>query len=47
MYDITYTWNLKYGTTELAFKTETDSQRADWFLRGRVGGRDELGVWEY
>ena len=47
LYDITYTWNLKYGTTELAFKTETDSQRADWFLRGRVGGRDELGVWEY
>ena len=25
-YDITYTWNLKYGTNELICKTETDSQ---------------------
>ena len=25
-YDITYTWNLKYDTKELTYKTETDSE---------------------
>ena len=25
-YNITYTWNLKYDTNELIYKTETDSQ---------------------
>ena len=25
-YDIPYTWNLKYDTNELIYKTETDSQ---------------------
>ena len=25
-YDITYMWNLKCGTKELTYKTETDSQ---------------------
>ena len=25
-YDITHTWNLKYDTNELIYKTETDSQ---------------------
>ena len=25
-YDITYTWDLKYGTNECIYKTETDSQ---------------------
>ena len=25
-YDVTYMWNLKYGTNELIYKTETDSQ---------------------
>ena len=25
-YDITYMWNLKYGTNEPSYKTETDSQ---------------------
>ena len=25
-YDITYTWNLKFGTDESIYKTETDSQ---------------------
>ena len=24
-YDVTYMWNLKYGTNELIYKTETDS----------------------
>ena len=26
LYDITYMWNLQYGTSELIYKTETDSQ---------------------
>ena len=26
LYDITYMWNLKYGTNEPTYKTETDSQ---------------------
>ena len=25
-YEITYMWNLKYGTNEPIYKTETDSQ---------------------
>lgn len=25
LYDITYMWNLKYGTDELIYRTETDS----------------------
>ena len=25
-YNITYMWNLKYDTSELIYKTETDSQ---------------------
>ena len=25
-YDTTYTWNLKYGTNELIYRTETVSQ---------------------
>ena len=24
-YDVTYTWNLKYGANELIYKTETDT----------------------
>ena len=39
-------WNLKYGTNELIYKTETDSQtqRTDlWLPRERE--RDGLGVW--
>ena len=26
LYDVTYMWNLKYGTSELIYKTETESQ---------------------
>ena len=46
-------WNLKYGTNELIYKTETDSQtqRSDlWLPRGRSGGRGmdwEFGVGRY
>ena len=39
-YDITYMWNLKHGTDELLYKTETDSQRTDLGLpRGKKGKR--------
>ena len=40
-YNITYIWNLKYGTNEPICRTETDSQtwRADlWLSRGRAEG---------
>ena len=47
-YDITYTWNLKYGTNEPIYKTQTDSQtqRTDlWLPRGGGRGMDwEFGV---
>ena len=47
-YDITYMWNLKYGTNEPIYETETDSQteRTDlWLQRGREGG--EGMDWEF
>ena len=40
--------NLKYGTNEPRYKTETDSQtqRTDlWLTRGRGRKWDRLGVW--
>ena len=49
-YVITYTWNLKYGTNELIYEAETESQteRTDlWLLQERVCGEGmnwELGV---
>ena len=47
-YDITYMWNLKYGTDEPIYETETDSQtwRADLWLPRWRWGRDGLGVWD-
>ena len=42
-YHITYMWNLKYDTNEIVYKTETDSQRTDFWLPG-VGG-DEGEQW--
>ena len=38
-YDIIYMWNLKYGTNEPIYKTETDSQtwRTDLWLPGGRG----------
>ena len=48
--DITHMWNLKYGTNEPIYKTETDSQtsRTDWWLprgEGLGGGMEwEVGV---
>ena len=49
-YDITYMWNLKYGTNEPIYKTETESwtKRTDlWLPRGGEGGRGmdwEFGI---
>ena len=47
-YDITYMWNLKYGTNECIYKKETDSQtwRTDLYLSERKqGGRGSR--WEF
>ena len=43
--DITYMWNLKYGTNEPMYRTETDSQTwtADCGCQG--GGRAERVGW--
>ena len=49
-YVITYMWSLKYGTHELIYEAETESQteRTDlWLLQERVCGEGmnwELGV---
>ena len=49
-YDITYMWNLKYGTKEPMYKTETDSQtqRSDLWLcvGGQWGGGGGMD-WEF
>ena len=41
-------WNLKYGTNEPIYRTETDSQiwRTDLWLLGSVGGRRGMD-WEF
>ena len=49
-YDITYMWNLKYGTNELTKKTKTESQTQKTNLmvtkEERGWGRDKSGVWD-
>ena len=37
-YDITYTWNRKYDTNELIYKTVTHRQRTSFWLIGDGGG---------
>ena len=47
--DITYMWNLKNDTSELIYKTETDSQTQktnSWLPKVKGGGRDKLGGWD-
>ena len=47
-YEIIYMWNLKYGTNEFIYKTETDSQILKtnlWLPKGKEGGRGNLRVW--
>ena len=49
LYDITYMWNLKYGTDEPVYNPETDSQtkRTDlWLPRGRRREWYGLEVWD-
>ena len=39
-------WDLKYGTNECIYKTDTQTWRPDLRLpRRRVGERDGQGVW--
>ena len=43
-YDITYMWNLKYGTNERIYKTEIDSDIENRLVAAkgrRGGGREE------
>ena len=43
-------WNLKYGTNDPIYKTETNSQtyKIDlWLAKGRESEWDGLGVWGY
>ena len=47
-YDITYTWNLKYGTNDPTYRTERDSQTRNRLVAAK--GQEEgmgygLGVW--
>ena len=37
-------WNLKYDTNEIVYKTETDSQRTDFWLPGVRGDEGEQGT---
>ena len=42
-YDITYMCNLKYGTNEPIYKTETDSQRTGVVAKGQREGEGWTG----
>ena len=46
-YDITYMWNLKYGTNEPIYETEIDSQTEIRLVVAKGVGRewDGMGVW--
>ena len=44
-YDITYIWNLKYGTNEPIYRTETDIENRLVFAKGAGGGRGM--EWEF
>ena len=39
-------WNLKNGTNELIYKTETDSKTQKTNFTKGEGGKDKLGVWD-
>ena len=47
-YDITYMQNLKYGTNEPMYETETDSQTENKHVVAKAGvqRRKGLGVWD-
>ena len=47
-YDITYLWNLKYGTDDPIYKTETDRGQGEQTYSSQVGvGWDGQGVWGF
>ena len=47
LYDITYMWNLKYGTNDLSMKQkQTHSHREQTCFQGGEGcGKDGVGSW--
>ena len=46
LYDITYIWNLRYGTNEPSHRKETHSLgEKTWGFQGRGMEWDGLGVW--
>ena len=45
-YDVTYMWNLKYGTNEPIYKTETNSHR-EQTCGCQVGLKGEGEDWEF
>ena len=48
-YDITYMWNLKYGTNGLIYRTDrlTDTENRLVVAKREVGwGGDGVGVWQ-
>ena len=50
-YDITYLWNLKYGTDDPNYKTETDHSKGEqaygsWWKWGGSGVDWQFGVWD-
>ena len=47
--DIAYTYNLKYNTNELIYKTKTDHgprKQICGYQTGQRMGRDKLGIWD-
>ena len=48
-YDLTYSWNIKYDTNELTYKTKhrrTDIETKLMVTKAeKRGGRHQLGVW--
>ena len=44
-YDVTYMWNLEYGTNESVYETETSSytERTDWGCRRRGEWQGKAG----
>ena len=45
-YDITHMWNLKYGTNELMYETDPETQRTDLCLPRDMDDKGEL-YWEF
>ena len=45
-YDIIYMWNLKYGTSESIYKTETDSDIQNKLVVAEGKWRGKRDVWD-